>query len=59
MLVTPGEFDVVQVVHVDEQQEQLYFIASPGNATQRHLYRVGLTGQGLTAVDAGKICRLQ
>ncbi len=46
-LVTPGEFDVVQTLHIDEPQKQLYFIASPGNATQRHLYRVGLSAEGL------------
>ena len=46
-LITPGEFDVVQIVDVDEPNGQLYFIASPGNATQRYLYRVGLDGQGM------------
>jgi dipeptidyl-peptidase-4 len=53
-MITPGEFDVVQVVDVDEPIEQLYFIASPGNATQRYLYRVGLDGQGMQRLTPEK-----
>jgi len=46
-LVTPGDFDVIELLHVDEKQKCLYFIASPDNPTQRYLYRVGLDGKGL------------
>ncbi|UCD49040.1 MAG: S9 family peptidase [Phycisphaerales bacterium] len=43
-LLTPGEYDVVSVVAVDEQRGWIYFMASPENPTQRYLYRVPLTG---------------
>jgi len=45
-LVTPGAYDVVSVASVDEAQGQVYFIASPDNATQRYLYRTRLDGKG-------------
>ena len=45
-LATPGAFDVVQVVRVDPQEQWLYYIASPENATQRFLYRSKLDGSG-------------
>lgn len=37
--LTPGEFDVVEVISIDEAGGWLYFIASPENPTQRYLYR--------------------
>ncbi len=43
-LVTPGEYDAVELLHVDEQGGWLYFLASPDNPTQRYLYRVRLDG---------------
>ena len=46
-LVTPGAFDIVSVVKVDEAGGFLYFIASPTNATQRYLYRARLDGRGV------------
>ena len=46
-LATPGAFDVVQLLHVDEEHGRLYFIASPDNPTQRYLYSVRLDGTGL------------
>ncbi len=45
-LLTPGSYDVVQTEGVDSAGGGLYFIASPANATQRYLYRVGLDGTG-------------
>ena len=45
-LVTAGAFDVISVDAVDEAQGQVYFIASPDNATQRYLYRARLDGKG-------------
>jgi dipeptidyl-peptidase-4 len=42
--MTPGEFDVVSVVAVDEPGGWLYYIASPENATQRYLFRTRLDG---------------
>ncbi|MFC1561952.1 S9 family peptidase [candidate division KSB1 bacterium] len=54
-LVTEGNFDVVSIEHVDEENGWLYYIASPENPTQRYLYRIRLDGSGgperLTPVD--------
>ncbi len=44
-LVTPGDYDVMQVVHVDAANRWLYFAGSPTNATQLSLWRVKLDGQ--------------
>ena len=43
-LVTHGEFDVVHLERVTPDEQFIYFIASPENATQRYLYRVRLDG---------------
>ncbi|MET0619013.1 MAG: S9 family peptidase [Thermoanaerobaculia bacterium] len=45
-LLTPGDFDIETVEGVDEKGEFLYFIASPGDATRRYLYRARLDGRG-------------
>ncbi|NQT41475.1 MAG: S9 family peptidase, partial [Planctomycetes bacterium] len=47
--VTPGEYDVVELLHVDAKKgdpskKWLYFMASPDNPTQRYLYRCRLDG---------------
>jgi len=44
-LLTPGDFDVTGEVRVDEAGGYLYYIASPGNPTQRYLYRSRLDGK--------------
>jgi dipeptidyl-peptidase 4 len=46
-LATPGNYDVVQLLHVDEQEQALYFQASPDNPTQRYLYRINMDGTSL------------
>jgi dipeptidyl-peptidase 4 len=43
-LVTHGDFDVVALERVTPDEQFIYFIASPENATQRYLYRVRLDG---------------
>jgi dipeptidyl-peptidase-4 len=43
-LITPGAYDVIELVGVDEKGDALYFIASPEIAAQRYLYRVPLDG---------------
>lgn len=45
-LLTPGNFDVVNVLLADEKDTWLYYIASPDNATQRFLYRMKMDGKG-------------
>jgi dipeptidyl-peptidase-4 len=44
--LTPGEFDVVDFISIDEPNGWLYFIASPDDVTQRYLYRSRLDGSG-------------
>jgi len=43
--LTPGDFDVTSLVHVDEKEGWVYYMASPDNPAQRYLYRTRLTGQ--------------
>ena len=38
-LITTGQFDLMSIAGVDEEDGWLYFIASPQNATQRYLFR--------------------
>jgi dipeptidyl-peptidase 4 len=44
-LVTRGDMDALAIAGVDENGGWVYFIASPENATQRHLYRSPLDGR--------------
>jgi dipeptidyl-peptidase-4 len=43
---TPGSFDVIRLVKVDEPGGWIYYYASPDNATQCYLYRAPLTRTG-------------
>jgi len=45
-LLTPGQFDVINVHSIDEKDGWVYYIASPDNPTQRYLYRSALDGSG-------------
>ncbi len=45
-LLTPGSFDVIRLVRIDEQAGWVYYIASPDNPTQQYLYRCALDGGG-------------
>ncbi len=42
-LLTPGAFDIADVLQVDVAGGWIYFTASPDNPTQRYLYRASLT----------------
>jgi len=44
--LTPGDFDVTELVSVDEENNWIYFIASPDNMAQRYLHRSRLDGSG-------------
>ena len=46
VLLTPGDYDVASFYGIDEEKGYVYFNASPGNSTQRYLYRVNLDGTG-------------
>jgi dipeptidyl-peptidase 4 len=45
-LLTPGNFDVMEIACLDEKGGYLYYAASPVNATQKYLYRIRLDGKG-------------
>ena len=44
--VTSGNFDVVSIELIDDENGYVYYIASPENPTQRYLYRKKLNGSG-------------
>ncbi len=44
-LATSGDYDVTNLVHVDEKEKWLYFMASPDQPTQRYLYRTRFNGR--------------
>jgi dipeptidyl-peptidase 4 len=46
ILVTSGNYDVIQISCIDEKNNLVYFMASPFNATQVYLYRCSLDGTG-------------
>ena len=48
--VTSGEFDVTEILGIDDAAQWIYFYASPSNATQLYLYRVHYDGSGLKRV---------
>ncbi|MEO5685228.1 MAG: S9 family peptidase [Chitinophagaceae bacterium] len=45
-LVTAGDYDVMDIMRIDEKGGYVYFMASPVNATQKYLYRTKLDGKG-------------
>lgn len=45
-LITKGDFDVMDLLGVDEKNNTVYFVASPTNATQKYLFRTRLDGKG-------------
>ncbi|GAA4302375.1 S9 family peptidase [Compostibacter hankyongensis] len=48
-LITPGNYDVIDLPGIDRQNGWLYYYASPENATQQYLYRSKLNGKGKPA----------
>lgn len=44
--ITNGDFEVINILTIDEKGGYLYYIASPENPTQRYLYRNKLNGKG-------------
>ena len=43
-VVTNGSYDVLDVVRVDDRRNEVDFLASPDNPTQRYLFRTSLDG---------------
>lgn len=48
--VTTGDFDVTEILGIDDTDQWIYFYASPSNATQLYLYRVHFDGSDLQRV---------
>jgi dipeptidyl-peptidase-4 len=46
MNLTPGTYDVISLLEVDQKNGFLYFIASPENPTERYLFRTKMDGKG-------------
>jgi dipeptidyl-peptidase-4 len=42
--LTPGEFDIVNMLAYNEKNNAIYFIASPNNQGQRYMYQAALDG---------------
>ena len=42
--ITQGNYDLMSIVLIDKKNDQVYFMASPDNATQSYLYKVKLDG---------------
>jgi len=45
-LVTKGDYDIENIKCIDDENNYVYFMASPTNATQLYLYRVKMDGKG-------------
>lgn len=43
-LITKDNYDVIQLDNIDQKADLIYFSASPTNATQKFLYKIGLNG---------------
>ena len=46
VLITEGDYDVIDIKHLDTKKGYVYYLASPDNATQKYLYRTKLNGKG-------------
>jgi dipeptidyl-peptidase-4 len=46
VLLTKGNFDVIEIALIREQEGYVYYYASPDNATQKYLFRSALNGTG-------------
>lgn len=43
--ITDGNYDVIEMISIDEKNGYVYFYASPQNATQKYLYKARLDGK--------------
>ena len=46
VLITKGEYDVIDLKHINSKEGYVYYLASPDNATQQYLYKTKLNGKG-------------
>jgi dipeptidyl-peptidase-4 len=47
-LLTPGEYDVISILKIDDKAGWVYYIASPSNAAQKYLFRTKMDASGET-----------
>lgn len=57
ILITKGDFDVIDVKHVNVKNGYVYYLASPDNATQKYLYRTKLNGTGKNELLSPKVLK--
>jgi dipeptidyl-peptidase-4 len=50
-LITTGNFDVMDIVNVDERNSKVYFLASPQDATSLYLYSATLDGKKVERIS--------
>jgi dipeptidyl-peptidase-4 len=43
-LITKGSYDIITIEAIDDKTGNIYFMASPRNATQQYLYRINANG---------------
>lgn len=43
-LITKGDYDIINALHVNEKDKVIYFTASPDNATEKYLFSTSLSG---------------
>ena len=53
--ITPTGFDVVDIKGVDDQNDYIYFMASPDDPKRRYLYRIKGDGSGMARVTPGNV----
>ena len=46
VLITKGEYDVIDLKYIHNKEGFVYYLASPNNATQKYLYKTKLNGKG-------------
>jgi dipeptidyl-peptidase-4 len=50
-LITKGDYDIMDIVRVDEKNGRVYFMASPDDATSLYLYSARLDGSGAERIS--------
>ncbi|WP_117880285.1 S9 family peptidase [Aureibaculum luteum] len=46
ILITKGDYDVIDLKYINSKEGYVYYLASPDNATQKYLYKSKLNGKG-------------
>jgi dipeptidyl-peptidase-4 len=44
--ITKGAFDIIRLIKIDEENDYVYYLASPDNPTEAYLFRSRLDGKG-------------